>query len=454
MYGRSGTFDSMMLTEITTRSWFSRVWCLQELVLAQEAMLLCGDKEMTWGDFSFAMGSLSGVERKTTGLSTVPYFTLEMYHKLRSPIHQSLAMSRWAPEKSLYQVLIRIRHLNSGDPRDKLYGLFGYLTRLGVQGLPHVDYNIEISQLYTDFTRFTILHDRSLKILTDLDGMENSYEIPSWTLDWSRDHKTSRINWNESAKLAASKDSAVLYNFESHNELHVRGAIVGRIKKKASSGRAPGLGTEETIETIVAKIRSWQTSVSLAYEAKVYAVTEHRLNTLLRTLLRSIVFEEQLNAFPTWINILTAHQQRGPRGVSYVTHIDEAVQWALERPSIWALYFSGDLDPVTTVNTLEWRVMIALADPRPPGLQALHMKIVNHTTGMAVFLSEDGYLGIASDASRVGDEIALISGLELPMVVRRSDDGSFRFIAPAYVHGIMSGERWPEDCNLSTLVFK
>jgi hypothetical protein len=45
---------------------------------------------------------------------------------------------------------------------------------------------------------------------------------------------------------------------------------------------------------------------------------------------------------------------------------------------------------------------------------------------------------------RVGDIKGLISGDELPMFLRPSNDG-FALIGPGYMHGVIYGEGWSEE---------
>jgi len=56
---------------------------------------------------------------------------------------------------------------------------------------------------------------------------------------------------------------------------------------------------------------------------------------------------------------------------------------------------------------------------------------------LLVFLPEE---------AKVGDEIALLKGGELPFVLRRRPGQAnvFRLVAAAYIHGVMFGERWDE----------
>ena len=50
-------------------------------------------------------------------------------------------------------------------------------------------------------------------------------------------------------------------------------------------------------------------------------------------------------------------------------------------------------------------------------------------------------MGVGPRQARPTDRIALISGLQLPFIVRRAGD-NYKLIGPAYIHGLMKGERW------------
>lgn len=55
-----------------------------------------------------------------------------------------------------------------------------------------------------------------------------------------------------------------------------------------------------------------------------------------------------------------------------------------------------------------------------------------------------GLLVLSLGTVRVGDEVALLRGADLPLVVRRDDAGRVRLVGAAYVHGVMFGEWWDE----------
>ncbi|KAF6825608.1 ankyrin and het domain-containing protein [Colletotrichum plurivorum] len=57
----------------------------------------------------------------------------------------------------------------------------------------------------------------------------------------------------------------------------------------------------------------------------------------------------------------------------------------------------------------------------------------NSCNGSALFWTENNAMGIALPARRVGDVLALIPGLEWPMLLRRSANGNFKVVSPAFI---------------------
>jgi hypothetical protein len=50
-----------------------------------------------------------------------------------------------------------------------------------------------------------------------------------------------------------------------------------------------------------------------------------------------------------------------------------------------------------------------------------------------------------------GDRIAVLAGLEIPMVLREVDQG-YHFVTHTYVHGIMHGEAWPANAEIREII--
>ncbi|KAK8012945.1 hypothetical protein PG991_010320 [Apiospora marii] len=61
---------------------------------------------------------------------------------------------------------------------------------------------------------------------------------------------------------------------------------------------------------------------------------------------------------------------------------------------------------------------------------------------------DNGLYARAHHTCHEGDEAWLLAGSDVPVILRRQEaNNEFRVVAPAYVHGIMRGEMWPEDTS-------
>jgi len=58
-----------------------------------------------------------------------------------------------------------------------------------------------------------------------------------------------------------------------------------------------------------------------------------------------------------------------------------------------------------------------------------------------LFITKQGYLGLGMMSLKVGDEVWILAGARVPLILRRRvEEGQYCLIGEAYVHGIMHGE--------------
>jgi hypothetical protein len=75
--------------------------------------------------------------------------------------------------------------------------------------------------------------------------------------------------------------------------------------------------------------------------------------------------------------------------------------------------------------------------------------------GRRMFRTEGNHLGIAAESLESGDQIWILSGAAVPMIIRKAGDGNWKFVGEAYIYGIMNGElvsKRGADLPLSRLV--
>jgi hypothetical protein len=80
--------------------------------------------------------------------------------------------------------------------------------------------------------------------------------------------------------------------------------------------------------------------------------------------------------------------------------------------------------------------------------QVAFIKPFSRITGYAFFLTTSGRMGIAFGSIQKGDQIALISGLGKPFILRPWGR-TWKLVGHGYVDGLMGGEKW-SDVNPNT----
>lgn len=166
------------LNAVFSSDWYSRVWCIQEAVLAHNSVVLYRNVELDSGKlFIF-------------GCWFCRHFT-EVSWEMSSSIPVSLgyASQMFAPQqlrKGMWQdpatVLGTAKNLQAKDPRDKFYGLLGLIGSDGIK----VDYNKSVIEMYKESVLYAANQD--LDILSHVyhpPHGEETMRIPSWVPDWN-----------------------------------------------------------------------------------------------------------------------------------------------------------------------------------------------------------------------------------------------------------------------------
>jgi hypothetical protein len=133
------------LTELFSRPLFSRVWCIQEILLAQDAVILWGERELPWVD----IGRAALWRLKKLVVSEVD----GEWRNLLGKMHFGHVDTLFASDlvgASLLGILSDFRYSQSTDPRDKVYGLISLIgSKAGVNTITP-DYEKSVAQVFAD----------------------------------------------------------------------------------------------------------------------------------------------------------------------------------------------------------------------------------------------------------------------------------------------------------------
>ncbi|EAT88554.1 hypothetical protein SNOG_03349 [Parastagonospora nodorum SN15] len=408
------------LRELLGLPWFQRVWIIQEVALStRPAIMLCGTQNLLWPvlyetigwmyrhplEVNFVLGS-SDVERlgiigmKTTWVDGSDQVTWDL---------QSLLL---LSENALATVT-----------NDQVFALLGLCrdTR-EPENWPvelNPDYDRPQAEVLMSVTRYCIRQNCNLDMLHLVDATAGALDDgnPSWVLKLGLYRQRLRI------------DTAQVFTHSNHRTLETAYSDV-------SNGLHPAIDDKTAPEIL--RLRGTRVDKAILFcRSFVYddfwdsSGDIKKGNLRLRDDIRaSLEFcEENLPYMPT-SELRRAFFLATTRGLT--------PEWndAVDEPLIHFETFLGIREEtMAEVNHAPWG--------RPdPGRYSLRLDAMK---GRRVFITSQGRIGAGPDHMEPNDVIAVLFGGHFPLVLRRKDNGQWRFIGLCYIPGLMKGEALQGD---------
>ena len=393
------------LDHLISRSWFSRIWVIQEAVVSRKACFVCGGKIASWEQmFSLAWSMFNdhrndslhnlGVQRGVSPVSTILFIQSLRYDKIRVSLEQVLEISIGS---------------KATDPRDRIYAVQNLANEPGIESLLlKPDYNRTVSQVYTDIAvRFYEVQNGHILKLSGR-ARQNIIGLPSWVIDWT-----------------SASNALPLYSFNAHGvseisfkvsnigdgvrRLVLQGSILSTISTMIDTPTMPPWSNSFYKPEVLEALRDrFAACASLVQSGRNSEKKSHNQKNLWRvpvydfTYLRRgrypADYDEDLTEFPAWIS-------------SYSTE---------SNPDIPSPYLSH--------------------------LRELGLRTGAFVTRQFAMDSMDN-MCMVPHITRPGDLILIVAGFGLPVVVRAVQEKLYEIIGTCYVHGYMDGEAFNEDPN-------
>ncbi|KAF8854517.1 HET-domain-containing protein [Acephala macrosclerotiorum] len=418
---------ALALGRIAQRSWWHRVWTVQESILGQKVEFVCGTRQIS-ADTLFAV-------RRSYSKHTMSccYDLVERFNHIRM-IQDPMSMLEMLDIARSYQTTFKIddllayyRSRRCTDPRDKIYGLLGIIQSEEVN-LIVPDYSSPVPIVYEQVALKLIEHSRSLNIFSQIcsrsmktNGVTNA-GLPSWVPNW-----TSEGSHIQFVALADRLRNIGHYSASAGTSAHVKLVAQGKIVLRGTLIGSCGLLSEPNDsenEYNYDLFKGWRDLVAnklgLLYANNISTTYD---DVYWQTLCASIISRTSDSGSFQDVRISNDSLQR--------FRYDD---W-------WISYRNGhkDLNSKHQITSEVKKVREILE----------FLGLVARSTKMRrLFISkEDGLLGLAPMDAEVGDRIALLEGGSVPYILRPKvgRGNEWELIGDAYVHGIMDGEVWKPD---------
>lgn len=406
-----------------TRLW-SRIWIVQELSCAKHVLLLAGRQSLSWEALSRFLARVPGqygdAYHFPWGRGIVEGGLAKIFFRAAEIDMQRDAVRKGGrnDESTLLDVLARFCDRESGDPRDRVYGLLGLVP----QQYRHIeaDYSLPSARLFVEVTAEIIRQSQSLDILCQSPWERRgapqcsrlgcrTQALPSWAVDFA----AHELSWNvgESYRtreimFAGDKTRRIFsaggdfsdgsWRFlDGKKVLQLRGYLLGQV---GPSQPQPPTDITELGPGI------WRQDVT---EGEYKATGEPKLRALWRTLVTDC------SGYP--MQRLSADE----------IELCFSIFWKI---------ISGE-------STGEGWFDSGLGYSRYRKIERMWERIEQN---WAFFVGGEGLFVMARRHVRESDYIAVIEGAKVPLILqlvgRDGKNDHFEIVSPAYVHGFMDGE--------------
>ena len=455
------------------RTWFERMWVIQELALAKDVEIVCGPfllpykvfhilfQQTHWvGDNEVAIGMFDLFEKsRDMGVGGTHLYTLtDVQQRTTNNLgYRDLCVtllreynidpvSTWTTPLSLSLLVAMTWGFRATNPRDKIYALLG-IARKDSHNIT-ADYSKSVPEVFIEFAR-TFMdgapnepiqesptgHSKvfgpleGLSFIQDAVASDIKPSLPSWVPDFSSCLVMPRL-WTWSTPFTAGGTvEPKIYTSEDPSQLRLQGIWYDEIARVESR-----------------ECHSCQQRHSIPTPRELFNIIQHLDTTYAAT------GEDRIEAMWRTMMANQLDHNKGPPGdferEGFTWLINGIMANDLDNEQAMTIYeelyhadHSGLLPSRGQMKEREG----VYKDYTGPNLQYfLYYHYLQRTyRGRCLFVTRKGYVGLGPLFAREGDEVWIIPGAKVPFVFGKAPDNdrSHRvFKGESYVHGIMHGE--------------
>ncbi|RSM08215.1 hypothetical protein CDV31_008223 [Fusarium ambrosium] len=414
------------LNEMIKRPYWSRAWTVQEVVLAESALLCCGSYTIPFFDFAHLL-----IQQTTRNWLEVNYALssyLEQVFEMRNPSYED-------PPMGLFGLAYRLRHRQCTVAYDRLYAFLGLLKSPKMEELP-IDYKMDMDELWMIFAKATMA---KYKTLLPLALAESRYIGARWCYDW---------------------DSEL---FEPNHSVHgIFPFWTGGLDRPDFYPlQVPRHSAADGLEARI-RVDLEAPSVISAQGFTVSKVV--KVGTCVNSWFKTFGRPNYVQLFEEWESVVGGPWEDADMSKRFAQTITggawntEPADWRVWNTKnysekVWSLSWWAHLK--TTEENFTGYNMSRHTEPEPSELHARYCRIRDDACEeRRIFLLENGDFGLGHENTQVGDLVVVLLGSQVPLILHKRDHGGLRWltdsenkyalykstwgvVGQAYVHSLM-----------------
>ncbi|KAF4633434.1 hypothetical protein G7Y89_g4686 [Cudoniella acicularis] len=445
------------LCQLFCRSWYRRLWVFQEVNLARQALILCGECTIDWNELLRAARAMYA----SIG-STVSSIRNQQIRRSGLLLDSAKKGFNLHPTKrEIGNLMVLMRKTNTSDcedPRDKLIGLLGVMPEADRDDI-EADYSKSVDQVYNNWAWKRITRRERLDVLSACEDSGRK-GLPSWVPDfrssWASDEPLFSNTHNiylpqYSSPYAASGDTPtrILWTSEDRRRISVTGYEIDRVAVISDTASLLRVSWNQERDGPFTQfiIQRWEQMISEA---------------------AGILPTPKSSIYKEFTDVLFRGQKTVGSDDSPSFH---------ERYTVWR----GHNPPPKG-----WGLDLSPEERYLAFIGSFEHKIVKRVINSQMFITSKGVIGAVAEKCHVevGDSVYVLLGGNTPFIMRRlladeyydnekefpkyawgpvrlrDEDGSrlqtldercrmpYRLMGPCYLHGWMDGEAisaWRQD---------
>jgi hypothetical protein len=423
--------------QLLRRGWWSRVWTVQETILAKELTFIYGSRSFSYQVLEDACNNFFAHSR---GCCKDIYDgpskdVLLWFHGSMVSIFNLSKFRRSLP-LDLLEVSMFYRSRDATVSHDKIFAFLGLSET--VENIV-VDYNSPLPQCFIDNTVTMIQMSKTLDVFGHLcnpkpeimsrynyQASKRLEGLPSWVPDWRQYVKSAlleslnqRSTWN--SMFHASKDTNAEASISQGN-LCLSGLEIDRISVVGE------VRDETTGVTMIQRdlAESWRTLALDGKDPESLYIAGDSLEEAFRL------------TMCTNVTALANDQGVGtPRSPSKRTagHVFDRLLFEIW----WSQVIREDRFQVFKAEDYELHHQF-IDNISIEQIETQGSVITMATEQRRFIITEKGYLGLAPFQAEVGDLVYVLFGGKTPYILRKSSEDRFLMIGSSYIHGLMDGQ--------------
>jgi hypothetical protein len=424
------------------RAWFTRVWIIQEIVLANDIKMLCGTQKLDWKSLVFVCRYVQKSSWMSYFIDKTPSEFDRTFSGSSPVVLDGLRQIRDQNEDwRLDMFLTEARGYRAADPNDHVYALLSLVQDRFVHapsGKPELvpDYDRDFNETYALVARLILEHGQDLLLLSMVeDATARSMNgIPSWVPDWRVCYVGIGLSARAYFSAAAGMSQKARF-VESSGMLRLRGAFLDGVVEVGPSRYKSSRAWED--------FKKWLRIIEPL--DPIYFTGQSRTEVFWRTM---ILDRDALNeihpspssmelSFISWIQFfatglitmanLTGHSVDSAAELIYIHGL-------LKDPGI-RIHLPEMKEHLSAFASREFSKLADLGAAMDP-----YDNSFVFGESLALFRTAKGYLGYGPVSTMPHDEVWILPGATVPFVLRKTSEGRYLIVGDTYVHGVMHGE--------------